>query len=164
MATLLQRSFLLGSLAMLAMLSIGAACFIEPAPPSSFRFECSADVECDAGQTCSNGLCQQACGGESDEPCGQEAPVCLNGYCSSVCVVADDQCTSPQTCMSLSFPGEEPAETGVCVVPCSDAAPCPDGQLCYDDVGLCVATCMTTDECAAGEECVTGFCVPTSEG
>jgi hypothetical protein len=105
MATSLHRSLLLGSLlgAALGMLGM-SACFIEPAAPSSFRFECSSDVECDATQRCANGLCQQACGGEADQPCTQDAPACLNGYCSSVCLVADDECTSPQTCLSLTFP------------------------------------------------------------
>lgn len=163
MATLLQRSFLLGSLVAIAAMGVGA-CFIEPAAPGGFRFECSSDVECDATQRCANGLCQQPCGGEDDLDCAQEAPVCLNGYCSSVCSIAEPECSSPQTCVSLSFPSEEPAETGVCVVKCGDDAPCPDGQLCYEELGLCVATCMTTDECASGEECVAGFCVPTSGG
>lgn len=161
MATLLQRfqgHLLLGIAAAMGM----GACFIEPAAPTAFRFECSSDVECDGTLRCANGLCQQPCGGETDEPCGQE--VCLNGYCSSICSLADEQCSDPQTCVSLAFPGEEPAEIGVCVVPCGDDAPCPEGQLCYDQIGLCVATCMTTDECAAGEECLMGFCVPAGSG
>jgi hypothetical protein len=161
MGTMLQRSFLLG---LAGLLAIGAACFIEPAPPAGFRFECSADVECDVGQRCASGLCQQPCGSDLDADCPQDAPVCLNGYCSSACLVADPQCTDPQTCLSFSVPGEEPPETGVCVVRCGDAAPCPDAQVCYDEIGLCVATCMTTDECAAGEECVTGICLPASGG
>jgi hypothetical protein len=172
MTTSMQRAFSIGRLGSLGSLgSLGmaaalgmAACFIEPAPPSSFRFECSADVECDATQRCANGLCQQPCGGDDDVDCAQEAPVCLNGYCSSVCTVADELCSSPQTCVSLSFPGEAPAETGVCVVPCGDDAPCPASQLCYDALGLCVATCMANEDCASGEECLSGFCVPSSSG
>jgi hypothetical protein len=160
MATLLQRSFLFG---IAAAMGVGA-CFIEPAPPSGFRFECNSDVECDATQRCASGLCQQPCGAETDEPCAPESPVCLNGYCSSACLLADDECTSPQTCLSLTFPGEEPAESGVCVVKCGDDAPCPDGQSCYAELGLCVATCMTTDDCSTGEECLAGICAPTSEG
>lgn len=166
MATLLQRSFFLGffGLGMAAALgSLGmTACFIEPAAPGAFRFECSADVECDADQRCASGLCQQPCGGDEDMDCPQEAPVCLNGYCSSVCLVAEPECSSPQTCLSFTFPGEQPAENGVCAVACSDEAPCPAGQLCYDELGLCVTACTTTDECASGEECALGFCVPSS--
>lgn len=166
MGMLLQRSSVFGVLGMLGIaVAMGmGACFIEPAPPAGFRFECNSDVECDPTQRCASGLCQQACGAETDEPCAPESPVCLNGYCSSACLLADAQCTSPQTCLSLTLPGDEPAESGVCVVKCGDAAPCPDGQTCVDELGLCVTTCMTTQECASGEECVAGFCAPSSGG
>jgi hypothetical protein len=160
MAALLHRSH--GRLGMLGLgAALGfAACFIEPAPPSSLRFECSSDSECETTQRCANGLCQQPCGADGDQPCGQDAPVCLNGYCSSTCSIADDQCSSPQICQSLALPGEEPGMTGLCTIPCSDEAPCGEGQLCYEDLGLCVATCMTIDDCGEGEDCLTGFCVP----
>lgn len=139
------------------------ACFIEPAAPSTFRFECSSDSECAEGERCASGLCQQPCGGDEDDPCGQSNPICLNGYCSAICPLADDPCTSPQVCTSLAAPGEDPGESGVCLVPCSDAQPCPDEQICFEDFGgICVATCMDTSDCGSGEECVTGLCIPSS--
>ena len=129
---------------------------------------CSADADCDSAEECNNGLCQQACGGADDVDCPTSAPLCLNGYCSSVCPLSeefDDVCPPPQTCTSLTLPGEEPGDSGVCTVACDDeTAPCPDGQVCFADFGVCVAVCMSADDCASGEDCTGGFCVPSSSG
>jgi hypothetical protein len=151
---------MLGMLGILGM----SACFIESAEPATFRFECGPSSECDVGEVCASGLCQQACGTDEAAACPQTAPVCLNGYCSSVCPISEDVCPAPQSCMSLTLPDEDPAESGVCAVPCSEAAPCPDGMFCYADLGVCVQTCMSTDECGSGEECLMGFCVPSDAG
>jgi hypothetical protein len=146
-----------------AVLGIGA-CFIEPAPPGSLRFDCSSDSDCDPTQRCASGLCQQPCGSDGDESCASPT-FCINGYCTGTCSLADDQCSSPQTCESLMFPSEEPPEepitTGFCVIPCGDEAPCADGQVCVEEVGVCVQTCMVSEDCGDGEECLTGFCVAT---
>jgi hypothetical protein len=40
---------------------------------------------------------------------------------------------------------------------CSDAEPCPSGQVCLQ--GLCFAACDATHGCAAGEMCSLGVCV-----
>lgn len=153
----------LGALA----LGVGAgftACFIEPAQPSTFRFQCSADADCGEGQVCSNDLCQQPCGGEDDEACSVEEPVCLNGFCSSICPLADDPCPDPQTCVSVVVVGD-PGDSGVCTVVCEDNSGCPAGQICFPDFGgLCVATCLGPDDCGSGEDCVAGFCVPADSG
>lgn len=158
----LVHGLVLGPVVGLGMLLGG--CFIEPATPSTFRFQCSSDGECDPGFSCASGLCQQSCGGDAEEACPGDAPVCLNGYCSSICPLADDPCPTPQTCLSLAAPGEDPGESGVCTVECDDDNPCPDSQLCYAELGLCVATCMDTADCSSGEECLAGFCVPSSSG
>jgi hypothetical protein len=147
----------------LAGLGLGA-CFVEAAAPASFRFECSADADCEANEACSNGLCQQPCGGDKDEACPQEAPVCLNSYCASVCPLADDICPSPQTCLAVTLPGQDPGESGLCAVSCSDQNPCADGDLCVEEFGVCVPPCMSTDDCGSGEECLAGFCVPSDSG
>ena len=158
---------------LVAVLGVGlgvglGACFVEPAEPATFRFECSADADCDSAEECNNGLCQQACGGADDVDCPTSAPLCLNGYCSSVCPLSeefDDVCPPPQTCTSLTLPGEEPGDSGVCTVACDDeTAPCPDGQVCFADFGVCVAVCMSADDCGSGEDCTGGFCVPSSSG
>lgn len=153
-----------GLLLGLAGLTGLGACFIESAEPSTFRFQCGSSSECEAGEVCASGLCQQPCGADDDDPCSQSAPVCLNGYCASVCPMSDDVCPPPQTCASLAAPGEDPGESGVCTVPCSADNPCADGLFCVEDLGLCVQTCMATAECGSGEECFGGFCVPTGSG
>ncbi len=165
MAGRLQHLGHLGHLSHLAMglgLAFGlGACFIEPPLPANFRFECASSSECQDGEVCTQGLCQQPCGGESDEECSN-SNFCLNGYCSGLCQVSDDRCSQPQVCTSLVPPGEETDEEipGVCIVPCGDDNPCPEGQLCYEDLGLCVGPCMTGFDCGQGEECLMGFCVP----
>lgn len=159
------RFYWLGTLLALGFGLGASACFIEPAQPSTFRFNCSADADCGEAESCVDGLCQQPCGSMNDQECNSSAPLCLNGYCSSVCPLSgDDVCPSPQMCMSLSADPEEPGESGVCTAPCSDASPCPDGQVCFEDYGLCVGTCMTVADCGSGEECLGGFCVPSSSG
>ncbi|PRQ03859.1 hypothetical protein ENSA5_12280 [Enhygromyxa salina] len=146
-------------------LTLGASgCFIESAQPSTFRFQCSSDSECGVGEQCASGLCQQACGGEDDAECSQEAPVCLNGYCSSVCPTTEDVCPAPQECMSLAVPGEDPSDSGVCTIACSEQNPCPDGQVCFGDFGLCALVCATNEDCASGEECLANVCVPSDSG
>jgi hypothetical protein len=155
-----QRS-LMGLLGLAFAAGFGA-CFIEPALPGNFRFECASDVECMTGEVCANGLCQQPCGGEMDQDCGSSG-ICLNGYCSGLCTITDDRCSDPQVCTSLAPPEESSAEfPAVCIVPCSDDDnPCAEGQLCYADLGLCVTSCMTSDECGDGEECFFGVCFPS---
>jgi hypothetical protein len=160
MAALLQRPHDLRMLVLALGAALGfGACFIEPAPPASLRYDCSSDSECDPTQRCASGLCQQPCGSDGDEPC--EGTVCINGYCSGTCSLAEAQCSAPQTCESLALPGEEPGMTGLCMIPCSDAAPCGEGQLCFEDLGMCVSTCMAIEDCGEGEQCLTGFCVPS---
>jgi hypothetical protein len=155
----------LGLLGVLLGVSLGVgACFIESAEPANFRFECGSSSDCQVDQVCASGLCQQACGAQDDVECPQEAPVCLNGYCASVCSLSDDVCPSPQSCLSLTIPGDEPAESGLCSIACSEAAPCADGMFCFEDLGLCVQTCMTVDDCGSGEACVQGFCAPGDSG
>ncbi|WP_146658039.1 hypothetical protein [Enhygromyxa salina] len=137
-------------------------CFIEAAEPSTFRFQCTASSECETGEVCASGLCQQPCGGANDTECSQSAPVCLNGYCASVCPTNEDVCPPPQSCVTLPAPDEEPATSGVCTIPCDGDNPCADGMFCFEEFGLCVQTCMATEECGSGEVCTQGFCLPSS--
>lgn len=165
--------------------SVGGACFIESAQPSTFRFECSASDQCQSGDVCADGLCQQPCGDQM-EAC-TNGMVCLNGFCSSVCPLDQGVCPSPQECLSLSIPMEggsgsggedggedeggtedgEP-ESGICTIPCDDEQrPCEDGQACV--FGFCADECMTVADCGSSEQCLpisadTMICIPSSSG
>ena len=155
-----RAAFVLAS-ALGLSLSFGA-CFIEPAEPSVFRFECAADSECKDNEVCANGLCQQACGGPDDDPCNfmGDEPVCFNGYCSSVCPIVDGQedvCPPPQSCFGVE-------DSGICTVLCEDDGDCPAGGVCFGDTGVCVSSCMETTDCGSGEECLGGFCIPSDAG
>lgn len=134
-----------------------SACFIESPKPSTFRFACESDDECADSEECSDGLCQQACGGEDDLDCPDTAPVCFNGHCSSVCPTDEDVCPSPQACLTFADPEatEEPT-SGVCAVACNDAHPCAEGELCFE--GICLATCTTDEDCGGGT-CLSGVCI-----
>lgn len=160
--TSLFASLVLGAL--LGGLAGLGACFIESPQPSSFRYSCEAVDECEDGQDCANGLCQDPCGGADDPACPSDAPVCINGYCSSICPTDQDVCPDPQECLSLAAPGEE-VESGICAVPCDpDTAPCADGELCLE--GYCAATCMSDADCVGGSCALElgGICIPEIGG
>ena len=151
--------------ALLAALAAGVllgACFIESATPSTFRFSCESDSDCEAGERCASGLCQLPCGGEGEEACPEEAPVCLNGYCSSICPSDQEVCPAPQECVALS---SEPDSSGVCTVLCDEQDnPCPEEDVCFE--GLCATVCMSDEDCGSGEICLEGVfvCVPSDSG
>ena len=166
------------------VMGVAVGCFIEPAQPSTFRFDCSADSECDADQICAEGLCQQPCGGDEDADCPGDAPICLNGYCSSLCPLDSEVCPAPQSCVELpaefSGFGIDTGSSGVCLLACTDDSGCSNGEVCDADSGLCFpdfgstggeaggdtegsgdGTCATVDDCEAGQDCVMGFCATT---
>lgn len=165
----MRKSLMVVMVCLGAGLSAGlGACFIESAQPSTFRFECSATDECNEGEVCSDGLCQQPCGA-GEEAC-EGGTICLNNFCSSICPVDQDVCPAPQECVALSEPSEddEGGGSGICTIPCDDADhPCNDGQLCL--AGFCATTCVSVDECGSGESCSEvaaglSVCVPGSSG
>lgn len=163
-----RTALLLAFSGLVAGLATGSgACFIESAQPSTFRFDCSSTDECNEGEVCSDGLCQQPCGA-GEEACA-DGTICLNNFCSSICPIAQDVCPEPQQCVALSEPeeGEEPG-SGICTIPCDDTDhPCADGQLCL--AGFCATTCTDVSECGSGEDCTEvtaglSVCVPGSSG
>lgn len=146
------------------------ACFIEPAQPATFRFECEVSDECEADQACANSLCQTPCGPGLEACTG--GSFCVNGFCSNLCPLDQDVCPPPQECVSLGLPGDEPGdeppESGVCTVLCDPIErPCGEGQLCV--AGFCADECETVADCGSAEACVSigpdvGICVPAGSG
>ncbi|MFV8749488.1 hypothetical protein ACNOYE_02930 [Nannocystaceae bacterium ST9] len=134
------------------------ACFIESPKPSTFRFACETSDECDETQVCTDGLCQQACGGPDDAKCS-DTEICFNGYCSSVCPVAEDVCPEPQTCVTFADPSsDEPPTSGLCAVLCDEQDhPCAEGDVCVE--GVCLSTCTSDDDCDAGASCIANVCI-----
>lgn len=187
----LSRSVVVSVLGLGLALGGFVGCFIEAAQPSTFRFQCASDGECEDGQVCAEGLCQQPCGGEDDDPCANEAPICLNGYCASLCPLPAegsddvDVCPQPQSCVELpeSFSGFgfDTGSSGACLVACADDSGCVEGEVCDTESGLCFpdlgsttggetdgetgdggdGTCTTADDCGAGQDCVMGYCATT---
>lgn len=160
-----RLSLVVSFVGFVAAAAVGA-CFIESPQPSTFRFACEVDEDCgDPLQTCTDGLCQQACGDADAPDCPEGAPVCFNGHCSSVCPVAEDVCPDPQTCITFDEDpdDDELPESGICGVVCDDQDhPCVEGQVCIE--GACLSTCTTDEECGQGETCVAPVCVPSGGG
>ncbi|GEM_PF-7009886 len=142
------------------VLGLGAsACFFEPTPPSSFRVACSVSTDCSAPQICANELCVQPCGVADAEPCPQDAPVCFNGYCSSLCPTNEDICPGDQECVPLTADDDETGEIGICGEFCSSEDDCPGDDVCI--MGGCLTPCMDQPDCEADEVCTMGVCLPS---
>jgi hypothetical protein len=149
----------------------GASCFSEQPPPSTFRFKCATDGDCQAGERCIDQLCQIPCtlaSFEEDCPSAGGYGACVNGVCSSLCTVGSDQCPQPQMCLDLGValnPGggfggaSESGSFGVCANPCSSATGCPTGEICLAALQLplpplCAQVCVPgADMCPAGFVC-----------
>jgi len=141
-----------------AALGLGA-CFIDSPLPSTFRFTCEVAEDCYEGQVCSAGLCQQPCGGAEDLDCPSGAPVCLSGFCSSICPVDVDVCPDPQTCFVYEDPNSTtPPTSGICTVVCDDEYPCGGDDVCVQ--GVCLASCMLDTDCGSSETCLGNVCIP----
>lgn len=154
------------ALFVLLTLSVGAltACFIEPAQPSVFRYDCAAHDECATGESCLDGLCQRACtlGAEGDGLLG-DCPddsgyvACINGSCSHTCEAESAACPAPQSCVDLGavFGGGAASSLdglGACAVACDAAHPCSGAagypEVCFESV--CVAAPDPTTTGTAG--------------
>ncbi|NVB40011.1 hypothetical protein G6O69_19355 [Pseudenhygromyxa sp. WMMC2535] len=110
-----------------------SGCFLESGGAPAFRYDCSQTSECGDGEVCADGLCQQPCGGEQDEDCSTDAPVCFNGYCASICPIGDDVCSAPQECIAV----DEDSESGICGVLCESDESCAEGETCVS--GVCIS-------------------------
>lgn len=149
-------------------------CFSERLAPPTFRYACTDDTDCEGRERCIDALCQVPCTQATfmdDCAEGGTFALCLNGVCSSPCLVDQVECPGAQTCLDLGIDlsdligsggfgrGASPeGPIGVCGVLCEGNDACPDGEVCLS--GFCVATCTTSAECSFGFSCVAGLCIP----
>jgi hypothetical protein len=158
--------------AMAAVLLGHSGCFQQPAAPPAFRFSCGSADDCEAGETCLEGLCQVPCTfGNAATTCFEDGYLtCWNGGCASACPLGDDgACPGSQTCIDLGlsgssggFGGGSSTAVGICGTLCT-ADSCPAGEACFE--GACLRPCGTDADCGEGEACTFGFCgAPTGDG
>jgi hypothetical protein len=110
------------------------------------------DVVCNNGYECRNGVCQDCFdfGCPDGELCmaveGQDAAGCVEDGCSTVTCAADQYCDQGE-CIDVTDPCD---------------GPCPDGQACNPDTGVCEDDQCVDTFCPQGQACSpwTGDCVP----
>ncbi len=136
-------------------------CYMQCQPRET---QCSADVECAAGQVCQNGVCvepQRECYDNSQCPAGwtcesqcggTDDPNGANIYCPSVCVPAQNTCADTGVACG---PGE--VCVNECVTVCNDCAfPGDDCGGCWEE---CRSACIpeygqcNPEQCPEGTHC-----------
>jgi hypothetical protein len=161
---------------------LGSSCYSEPLPPSTYRYACDADDDCNADEICRRGLCERPCtqlevaagaatdDDPSDDPCPLESgyATCFNGACASTCAVGSSFCPSGQECIDLGldlggggglFGGGSDEEIGICGIMCEPGDDiCPEGEVCI--IGFCAIDCSQGQACPDANSCVSGVCVP----
>jgi hypothetical protein len=136
------------------------ACYTEGLPPPGFRYACSDDSDCLGQERCEQGRCLVGCTlATAADDCSLDVDyaACFNGFCTTVCTVGEEHCTSPETCISGD---DEDGALGVCGRLCSTLEDCPAGEECL--AGICGPPCdpdATTSSCPEGTSCVGGICV-----
>ena len=124
-----------------------------------------ADVTCEPGERCYQGMCRNPC----DDVICPPPQMCLAGRCADPCVgvtcetgrVCDQGVCVPTCDCQICATGKECADDGRCVpTGCSDRT-CPAGQTCA--AGACVDAC-TGARCPPGEKCEGGSCVDACMG
>lgn len=126
---------------------------------------CDASNACIYGYTCANdGTCQgapNAC--DSDTVCASGSLCIAAASGGGVCSAAANQCFDSSQCGV----GEHCA-AGKCTLGCASNSNCRDGYTCNPTLGMCTTPaqpCTVTNDCGnATQVCVSGACVPRSNG
>lgn len=166
---------------------LGISCYSEPRPPSTYRYACEADDDCNPSETCRRGLCERPCSqldvaagalteDASDDPCPTSSgyATCFNGACANTCAVGKDYCAQGQECIDLSvlgidlggassnpFGGGSSDPIGICGVMCEPGDDiCPESETCL--MGFCAVDCSQGQTCPDGYDCFFGVCVPAA--
>lgn len=157
---------------------VSSGCYSERAPPSTFRYVCTADADCEEGEACREGICERTCSALTAKgDCGADFALCFNGACASTCEVEADACPSVHECIDLSALGVDvegdgspfggpSAALGICGRMCEPGdGLCPDTETCLG--GFCVSLCdpAADDACPDGLICSgIGVCAPPTGG
>lgn len=159
---------------------LGAGCYSEPIPPSTYRYTCEADADCSSNEQCMHGRCERPCSTVelvaagllgADSPCPVEDgfATCINGACANTCALDSGFCAPGYTCLDIglgsisggSFGGSSDP-VGVCAVECTDDS-CPPGEACTE--GACAPLdCSAGQACPADHACFFGLCMPSCAG
>jgi hypothetical protein len=157
---------------------LGISCYAEPQRPSTFRYACDSNDDCNPDEICRRGLCEVPCSqleeaaGEatdedpSDDPCPQASgyAACFNGVCANTCAVGSSWCAKGQECIDLAalgidVSGSSDVPLGICGFQCEPGDDiCPGSEVCL--MGFCVIDCSMGQVCPDGLECVFGVCLP----
>lgn len=153
--------------------ALGISCYSEPLQPSTYRFACEADGDCNSNETCRQGRCERPCTqltAANDCPQEEGFAACFNGACASTCAVGSDFCPPNQECIDLgldlsgsnsSFGGGSDAPIGICGLKCETGDDlCPEGEICVASFGSCAVDCSQGQECPDGYSCIFGVCAP----
>lgn len=158
---------------------LGIGCYSEPLPPSTYRYACEADADCNANELCRRGRCEQPCSTVevvaasllgADQPCSiEDGAVCQNGACANTCALGSDYCSPGYTCLDIGLGslggggfGGSSDPVGVCTVECDDEL-CPPGEACTE--GACAPIdCSTGQACPDDHACFFGLCMPSCVG
>lgn len=168
---------------------LGISCYSEPRPPSTYRYACEADDDCNPNEMCRRGLCERPCSqlevaagaatdeDPSDDPCPTTSgyAACFNGACANTCAVGKDYCANGQECIDLAalgidigsggggslFGGGSDDVIGICGVMCEPGDDvCPDSEVCL--MGFCAVDCSQGQVCPDGYDCLFGVCIPAT--
>ena len=132
-------------------------CYAEREPPTTYRYPCSTNADCDDVEACRGGICERLCSVATfEDDCGASInfATCFNGACASVCEIGADECPSEQECVDLSEFGVDLSGAGSPFIVGGGG----DGPL-----GVCGRKCEDDTLCGAGESCFEGFCVEACE-
>jgi hypothetical protein len=159
---------------------LGMSCYSEPRPPSTYRYACDADGDCNANEVCRRGRCEVPCSTlelvsaatfGAATPCPVESgfATCVNGACVNTCALGSDVCPPDYTCLDVGIDGGggggifssgSDAPLGVCTIACDDEL-CPPGEACGED-GLCAPIECMDEPCPEGLACTfLGTCIPS---
>ncbi|MCX4243686.1 hypothetical protein [Paraliomyxa miuraensis] len=154
---------------------LGISCYSEPQPPSTYRYACNGDGDCNGDEFCRRGRCERPCTqitAANDCPFEDGYVACYNGACVSTCELDQGYCPSGLECIDLGidlggssspFGGGSSAAVGICGVQCeADDDICPEGEVCVPDFGACAVDCSQGQDCPDGYICFFGLCAPES--